>query len=259
MDKYFPVFTILGKSGSGKSTLLTKILQHHSQHRRLVQYTTRPKRDNADNDYIFINTKRSLFNIFTPIDNIVYNELKNDIIVSDIAYRVRNNDVWRYILTYDYSTIEYRDLFIKNITVRDKDELFQMKYSTTTASIGQFMDMYSYYMTTKYTEKVPIKPIPIVVKTDRLKRLKALYSRSINDDDSRYKEILRRELYGEELPDDYDKLFKDLGYTDDEIFEIYNDYENPFPMEDIVDFCNKVICNVLKDPFDEVFEKEEES
>lgn len=258
MDKYFPVFTILGKSGSGKSTLLTQLLRNHSQHRRLVQYTTRPKRNNADNDYIFIDTKRSLFNIFTPIDNIIYNELKNDIIVSDIAYRVRDNDVWRYILTYDRSIIKYRDLF-KNATIQDTDTLFEIMYSTTAASIGQFMDMYSYYMMTKYTEKVPIKPIPIVVKTDQLKRLKALYSRSINDDDSQYKEILRRELYGKELPDNYDKLFKDLGYTDDEIFEIYNDYENPFPMEDIVDFCNKVICNVLKDPFDEVFEKEEKS
>ena len=92
----------------------------------------------------------------------------------------------------------------------------------TPVSIGQFMDLHKYYMMSKYSDKdLILKPIPVLVEADKDKhRLRALYNRASSDSD--YKEIIRRELYGEELPIRFYEMLESMGY--DSVIKIENNY-----------------------------------
>lgn len=205
-----PIYTVLGKSGSGKSCAVNILCNNEEiPFKKIKPYTTRPKRNSCDDDYYFMT--RSIFDMYTSTDEIIKRYIKDETVISDISYNVAGNKVWRYILTYNYNNIfNYRH---DNINI------------VFAASIGQFMDMYSYYKLSKYlyTDKPIIKPIPVVIEpiTNDAK-LKNLYNRATSDKD--YKEILRRYLFGDEIPDNYIELFKDLGYNENEIYVVHNDY-----------------------------------
>lgn len=206
-----PVYAILGKSGSGKSTVAKMIKdiidedEYYSEIRlvkNLDQYTTRPQRTKADTDYTFIS--RSMFDIIAgtdPVDKVI--EKGN--IISDISYRTENG-VWRYIMRYDDLSIHSHPVVI---------------YATP-VSIGQFMDLHKYYTMSKYSDKdLILKPIPVLVEANKDKnRLRALYNRASSDSD--YKEIIRRELYGEELLIRFYEMLESMGY--DSVIKIENNY-----------------------------------
>lgn len=210
-----PVYAILGKSGSGKSTVAKMIKdiidddEYYSEIRlikNLDQYTTRPQRTKADTDYTFIS--RSIFDIIArtdPMDEVI---AKGNII-SDISYRT-DNGVWRYIMRHD----DLSHIYIHNSQ--------SIVIYVTPVSIGQFMDLHKYYMMSKYSDKdLILKPIPVLVEANKDKnRLRALYNRASSDSD--YKEIIRRELYGEELPIRFYEMLESMGY--DSVVKIENNY-----------------------------------
>ena len=206
-----PVYAILGKSGSGKSTVAKMIKdiidedEYYSEIRlvkNLDQYTTRPQRTKADTDYTFVS--RSMFDIIAGTD-LVDKVIEKGNIISDISYRT-DKGVWRYIMRYDDLSIYAHPIVI---------------YATP-VSIGQFMDLHKYYMMSKYSDKdLILKPIPVLVEADKDKhRLRALYNRASSDSD--YKEIIRRELYGEELPIRFYEMLESMGY--DSVIKIENNY-----------------------------------
>lgn len=220
-NKIIPIYTVLGKSGSGKSTVV-KILESfkylnedrdctYNCFKKLNVYTTRPQRNVFDMDYIFI--KRPPFEPYVSTDSIIRKHLNGATVVSDISYNVIGGDVWRYILAYNdwmYDTINKNTRYV------------------VAASIGQFIDMWKHYMYRNITEKevTIFKPIPIVVQAiSESERLKTLYERASEDKDK--SEVLRRELFGPEFPDEdsYMEIFKELGYTDYDIIVIKNGYE----------------------------------
>ena len=84
------------------------------------------------------------------------------------------------------------------------------------------MDLHKYYMMSKYSDKdLILKPIPVLVEANKDKnRLRALYNRASSDSD--YKEIIRRELYGEELPIRFYEMLESMGYNT--VIKIENNY-----------------------------------
>lgn len=218
-NKIIPIYTVLGKSGSGKSTVV-KILETffkrtdekdstYNCFKKLKMYTTRPQRNDFDTDYVFM--KRSLFEPYVSTDSIIHKYLKGSTVVSDISYNVIGGEVWRYILAYD----------------EEMYDVINTRYIVA-ASIGQFIDMWKHYMYRNITEKevTIFKPIPIVIQAvSESERLKMLYNRASEDKDK--SEVLRRELFGPEFPDEdkYMEIFKELGYTDYDIIVIKNGYE----------------------------------
>lgn len=199
-----PVYAILGKTGSGKSTVAKIIKESIEEHdlliRGLEQYTTRPQRTKADVDYKFIT--RSIIDIISgtdPVDNVI---AKGNII-SDISYNTANG-VWRYIMRHN------------------DDYMYPNLRYISPVSIGQFMDLHKYYTMSKYSDKdLILKPVPVLVEADKDKhRLRALYNRASNDSD--YKEIIRRELYGNELPIKFYEMLESMGY--DTVIKIENNY-----------------------------------
>lgn len=225
-DNYIPIYTVLGKSGAGKSTVVDSIMCDDTEYdfKKIKPYTTRPKRHKYEDDYHFMT--RSILDMYTSTDEIIRRYIKDEKVISDISYNVNNGKVWRYILTYDES-IYRQDRRLKFILA---------------ASIGQFMDMYSNYVLSKHlnTDRLPVKPIPVVVEAiDDKERLKHLFRRASSN--SSYKEILRRDLFGEEIPDNYMDIFYELGYTNDEIYVIKNNYDlSDLHRTIIEEFLNKL-------------------
>ena len=84
------------------------------------------------------------------------------------------------------------------------------------------MDLHKYYTMSKYYDKdLILKPVPVLVEADKDKhRLRALYNRASSDSD--YKEIIRRELYGNELPIKFYEMLESMGY--DTVIKIENNY-----------------------------------
>ena len=76
---------LCGESGVGKDTLMKKLIEKYN-YRRLVTYTTRPKRDGEVNgiDYHFVTPK-------------VFHELcASDFFAETTSYTVANGEVWEY-------------------------------------------------------------------------------------------------------------------------------------------------------------------
>jgi len=76
---------LCGESGVGKDTLMKKLIEKYD-YRRLVTYTTRPKRDGEVNgiDYHFVTPK-------------VFHELcAGDFFAETTSYTVANGEVWEY-------------------------------------------------------------------------------------------------------------------------------------------------------------------
>jgi guanylate kinase len=77
---YYHIVAIIGPSASGKDTMLHRILNSAPDFNEIAEYTTRPKRDNKDNAYMFLSNA----------------EMANKVASGEVFSQVIFNNSWVY-------------------------------------------------------------------------------------------------------------------------------------------------------------------
>ena len=199
------LYFVMGPTGSGKSTVLDRLFMKVPGMTHITQYTTRPKRDENDNDYIFVdsvlyntafnhfNTKSNILDAINDNDNFenkdTLERMMNSYVLSNRAYEVTESTLWQYAMVLN-------------------EEIFDMQYSNmnyaTSCTVKQLFDIIGNLLCT-YDERLinlihngsNISLNFIIIETDNRKRLEYLYEREEKREQSstevnNYRELLRR-------------------------------------------------------------------
>lgn len=101
------IIAVVGHTGSGKSSVANHILQEYNTI-QLKQYTTRPKRDENDNEYIFLSDEEFDKKNFSIVEsyNVVWNseDVKWRYAVESIPFDEVGSSI--YLLVCNPSTVE---------------------------------------------------------------------------------------------------------------------------------------------------------
>lgn len=106
------LYCILGKSGSGKTTILNEFIKNNPNIKKVIQFTSRPKRINEEHgvDYLFVDNKVFKWGI------------DNDIFASSQSFKVIDEEEWHYGVSW--SSLHGTE---DKILVTNPDEYKQLK------------------------------------------------------------------------------------------------------------------------------------
>lgn len=174
---------VTGLSGSGKSSLVKDILSAKKDFRRAIQYTTRPKRYNTEDEYVFVNDTE--YNkIFGSTPNITR---EGDTILSDRSYIItkhdNTNDVWRYGLKVSNQELNAPRLitYVMAASMSQILDVTSVLLSVPTVRRRLFVDVV--FIQDDLEEQKP---------NFAIERLGRLYHRETMSDNPNYGELLRR-------------------------------------------------------------------
>ena len=211
------LYFVMGPTGSGKSTVLNKLFIKIPEMRKITQYTTRPKRDENDNDYIFVSnetynmafnhlsTKSNTLDAIKDNENLehkkILEDMLNSYVLSNRAYEVTDSVLWQYAMVLD-------------------EDIFDMQYSNanyaTSCTVKQLFDIIGNLICT-YDERLVdlvhngsnLSLNFIIIETDNGKRLKYLYEREEERDQIPYEVNNYRELLRRYISDTYENNFNE--------------------------------------------------
>ena len=144
------MIVILGESGSGKSTLVDALVAHDNKYKKIVTYTTRPKREGETNgvDYHFISNetfdelaKRNFFIEFNMYRNWYYGTAITDCSNNNFTVAVLTPAGMRELKRKGievHSIYLYVDRRSRLIKILNRGDDIEEAYRRSLSDVGQF-------------------------------------------------------------------------------------------------------------------------
>ena len=217
---------VTGLSGSGKSTLVKDILSSKDDFKRAMQFTTRPKRNSTEDEYVFVDndTYNQTFGSTPNISESGFTILSNRDYI--ITKHDNSNDVWRYGLR-----VSNKQLNAPKITTY-----------VMAASMSQILDVTSVLLSVPVVRRRLFVDVVFIQddfedqkSNSEIERLRRLYHRERMSDNPNYGEILRR--FFEDSSLDELKIIYDMCV---EICKVYNNMRPHIYNHDL----NKLMLNL---------------
>ena len=144
------VIAIIGPSGSGKDTIMRKVVEKSNKVKRIVNYTTRPKRENEidGEDYHFITQEQFLkyleedkFVTFTCFNDWLYGVLEDDLAEDKTNIGVFSIQDIHNMLDYASEKVNFKiDIYLVETT--DKERLMRQLAREHAPNIDEIIRRY---------------------------------------------------------------------------------------------------------------------